>query len=196
MSRVISYRAPLIAVSIGAGVGVATSFLQTHLDLPWLAVANSVSPWLTTAFAAGALQSKMRSSILVAVAATLAQVAGYYATSEMRGFDASLYYVGLWTVCALIGGPVFGAAGFTWRKADPPGIGVALLSAAYITEGVVGYQIRLGYTSSAVLFVIIGIAIAIGLGRHRGQYRAVARWIVPALAAGVAGQLALGLVAG
>lgn len=196
MFRGPAYRLPMLALAIGVCVGVATSFLQTHLDSPWLALVNSVSPWLTTAFVAGALQSTMRHAVVVGMLATLAQVAGYYVTAEIRGFSASLFYVGLWSACAILGGPIFGAAGHSWRRSDPAGLGAALLSATYISEGLVGYQIRLGYTSSAVLFVIIGLLIAVGIGRHRSQSRSVAVWFLPALVAGAFGQLAIGAIAG
>ena len=58
------------------------------------------------------------------------------------------------------------------------------------------HQLRLGHTSSAVLFGCIAGVLAVGLGVHRAQHRAIARWLVPALVAGVAGHAVLGVVAG
>lgn len=186
----------MLALGLGLGVGVVTSFLQGYLDFPWLALVNAVSPWLTIAFVAGALQRRLRTAVWVGAAATLMQVVGYYATAEVRGFDASLNYVVFWAVCAVVGGPVFGAAGFAWRHAAPAGLGAAALAAAYASEAVVSYQLRLGYTSSAILFGVVAVALALGLGRHRDQYPPTARWLAPALLAGVAGTAALGVLTG
>jgi hypothetical protein len=188
--------AVVIALAMGVVVGVLTSFLQTWLEFPWLALVNAASPWLTTAFVAGALQRRLPTAVWVGLAATTLEVVAYYVTSEFRGFGVSMGPVTMWLACALVGGPVFGAAGFVWRRAAPPGLGVALIVAAYASEAVVSYHLRLGYTSTALLFGIVAILMAVGLGRHRGQYGPLARWLVPACLAGSAGHLALGLAVG
>lgn len=195
MIRRASLRLPFVAVGLGLGVGALTSLLQAHLDFPWLALVNAVSPWLTTAFVAGALQARWRTAVWVGVVATLMQVVGYYTVAELRGFDASRHYLVLWSLCAVVGGPVFGAAGYSWRRAAPAGLGAAALVAAYASEALVSYELRLGYTSSAVLFGLVAVGLAVVLGRHRGQYVPMLRWLAPALLAGVAGHLLLGLVA-
>ena len=172
----------------------SSSPLDSRGCFPWLALVNAVSPWLTTAFVAGALQTRLRVAVLIGMAATFLQVVGYYVTAELRGFGVNVDYVLLWSACAVLGGPLFGAAGQLWRRAAPAGVGVALLVATWAAEAVVSYGWRLGYTSSAVLFGVIAVALALGLGWHRGQLLATARWLGPALAAGLAGHLALGLV--
>ena len=181
-------------MAAGLAVGVLTSLAQTVLDGPWNSLANAVSPWLTTAFVVGALQTRARTAIWVGLAATLLQVVGYYATSDLRGFGVSTTYVTIWSICAIVGGPLFGAAGRSWWHARPAGLGAALLVAAYASEAIVGFQLRLDYTANAVLFGAIALLLAAGLGAHRRQYGAVAGWLLPALAAGATGQLALGLV--
>ncbi len=183
-----------LAVALGIAVGVLTSLLQKYLDYPWLALVNAASPWLTTAFVAGALQSRLSIAVVVGVAATMMQVVAYYVTADLRGFGVSMTYVVVWTVCAVVGGPIFGAAGHAWRRAAPAGVGAALLVAAYASEAVVLYHFELGYTATAWFFGAIGLALALGLGRHRRQYPALARWLVPAFIAGVAGHVVLGLV--
>ncbi|MCD4524848.1 DUF6518 family protein [Nocardioides sp. cx-173] len=185
----------LAALALGLAVGVLTSFLQAVLDFPWLALVNAASPWLTTAFVAGALQSRLRTACWLGMAATLLQVAGYYVTAELRGYDAGFTYVALWTVCAVVGGPVFGAAGRAWRTAAPAGLGIALLVAAYASEALVAYQLRLDYTPTATFFLVIAVVLAATLPLHRRQYGGLVRWLGPACAAGLAGQLVLGLVA-
>jgi hypothetical protein len=184
----------LLALGLGLAVGVLTSLLQKHLDYPWLALVNAASPWLTTAFVAGALQARLSTAMVVGIAATVLQVVGYYVTADLRGFGVSTTYVVLWSVCAVVGGPIFGAAGHAWRRATPAGVGAALLVAAYASEAIVAYQFRLGYSGTALFFGAIALFLAVGLGRHRSQYPALARWLLPALVAGVAGHAALGLV--
>jgi hypothetical protein len=187
--------AVLLALAIGLAVGVTTSLLQAHLDFPWLALVNAASPWLTTAFVAGALQSRLSTAMLVGAAATTLEVVGYYVTADVRGFGVSTSYVVLWSLCAVVGGPVFGAAGHVWRRAGPAGLGAALLVAAYASEAVVVYHFRLGYSGAATLFGAVALLLAVGLGRHRSQWSGLARWLLPTLIAGVAGHAALGLVA-
>jgi hypothetical protein len=185
----------VVGVLLGLAVGALTSVLQASLDFPWLALVNAVSPWLTTAFVVGALQPRLRAAVVVGLLATAMQVVGYYVTAELRDFDASMTYVVLWSACAVVGGPLFGAAGWSWRRARPAGLGAAAIVDAYASEALVAYQLRLGYTSSAVLFGAIALVLAVGLGRHRGQYRALARWVVPVFLAGVAGHWLIGLLA-
>jgi hypothetical protein len=185
----------LVALALGVVVGVLTSLLQGQLNFPWLALVNAASPWLTTAFVAGALQSRLSTAALVGIAATGLEVVAYYVTADLRGFGVSTAYVVLWSLCALVGGPIFGAAGHLWRRAAPAGLGAALLVAAYASEAVVVYHFRLGYSSSAWLFGATALLLAIGLGRRRRQHPALARWLVPTFIAGVAGHAALGLVA-
>jgi hypothetical protein len=184
----------LLALTVGLVVGVLTSLLQKYFDYPWLALVNAASPWLTTAFVAGALQSRLATAVLTGGAATLLQVVAYYVTADLRGFGVSMTYVALWSVCAVVGGPIFGAAGYTWWRARPAGVGAALLAAAYASEALVLYHFQLGYSSTAWFFGAIALLLTLGLGRRRSQYPALARWLVPAFVAGVVGHAALGLV--
>lgn len=183
-----------LALALGIAVGVLSSLLQTYFDYPWLALVNAASPWLTTAFVAGALQSRLSTAVVVGVAATVLQVVAYYVTADLRGFGVSTTYVVLWSLCAVVGGPTFGAAGHAWWRAAPAGVGAALLVAAYASEALVVYHFRLGYSATAWLFGAIALLLAVGLGGHRSQYIALARWLLPAFIAGVAGHAALGLV--
>jgi hypothetical protein len=183
-----------LALLLGVSIGVLTSLLQRYLDFPWLALVNAASPWLTTAFVAGALQARLPTAVLVGAAATLLQVVGYYVTADLRGFGVSTTYVLVWSLCAVFGGPVFGAAGHVWWRATPVGLGGALLVATYASEALVTYHVRLGDTATAWFFGAIALVLAMGLGWHRTQYPALGRWLVPAFIAGVAGHAFLGLV--
>lgn len=50
------------------------------------------------------------------------------------------------------------------------------LVAAYSSEAAVAYHLRLGYHSTPLLFAAIGLLLAVGLGWHRRQYRALGQW--------------------
>ena len=184
----------LLALAVGIAVGVLTSLLQKYLDFPWLGLVNAASPWLTTAFVAGALQSRLSTAMLVGTAATMLEVVAYYVTADLRGFGVSMNFVLLWSLCAVVGGPIFGAAGHVWWRAAPAGLGASLLVAAYASEAVVAYHFRLGYSSTAWLFGAIALLLAVGLGWHRRQYPALARWLLPSSIAGVVGHAVLGVV--
>ncbi len=119
--------AVVAALVLGVVIGVLTSVLQGRLDFPWLALVNAASPWLTTAFVAGALQPRLRTALWAGLGATMLQVVAYYATADLRGFGVSARYLTLWSACAVAGGPVFGVAGHLWRRAAPAGLGAALL---------------------------------------------------------------------
>jgi hypothetical protein len=157
---------------------------------------NAASPWLTVAFVAGALQSRLSTAAVVGAAATMLEVVAYYVTADVRGFGVSHTYVVLWSLCAVVGGPIFGAAGQIWRRAAPAGLGAALLAAAYASEAVVVYHVRLGYSSTAWLFGALALLLALALGWHCRQYRALTRWLLSTFAAGVAGHVVLGLALG
>jgi hypothetical protein len=68
----------------------------------------------------------------------LPEVLSYYVTSMARGFPASHAYIVFWTVCALAGGPLFGLAGWAWRRATgrARAIGAAFLPGTFIAEGI------------------------------------------------------------
>lgn len=186
---------PAAALLLGLCAGAATSFLQTGADQPWLALVNSASPWLVTAFVAGALQLRLGWAVGIGVLATVFEVVGYYGTAQLRGFGVSSSYVLLWSACALLGGPVAGAAGHLWRTGGRwAPAATALLPASFAAEALVTYLWRLGYTSSGVLFLVIaaGLFALLGLG-HRQWSRAVA-WMAGLLAAGCLGYVVLGLV--
>jgi Family of unknown function (DUF6518) len=154
-------------LAIGAAIGVATSFAQAWLSMPWDALANSASPWLAGGFAAGALQSRRGGAVAAGLSACVLEVLGYYATSIARGFPASHAYIIFWTVCALAGGPLFGLAGWAWRHAAGRArvIGAAFLPGTFIAEGIGAYLLRLHYPWGAVLYLAIGAVLLFVVGR-------------------------------
>jgi hypothetical protein len=151
----------LAAAAIGIVIGALTSLGQAHLDLPWSALVNSASPWLLGGFAAGALQIGSRRGILAGLGACVLEVVAYYVVSAARGYAVSRSEIIFWIACALVGGPLFGWSGWAWRS-GPERLrpwGGALLAATWLAEAIGSYQLRLGYHSAAILFLVIGLAL-------------------------------------
>ena len=150
-------------IAIGVAIGVATSLMQAPLSMPWAALANSASPWLSAGFACGALQSRRSTAIAAGLSACVLEVLGYYVTSMSRGFPASHAYIVFWTVCALVGGPLFGLAGWAWRRGAGRSrmIGAAFLPGTFIAEAVGAYLLRLHDGSAAVLYLAIGAVLLV-----------------------------------
>jgi Family of unknown function (DUF6518) len=151
------------AAAIGILIGTLTSFGQAHLELPWLALVNSASPWLLGSFAAGALQPSRNLGVLAGLGACVLEVVAYYMVTAARGYGVSQSEIIFWVVCALVGGPLFGWSGWAWRS-GPERVrpwGGALLAATWLAEGIGSYLLRLGYHSAAVLFLLIGFALLV-----------------------------------
>lgn len=138
-------------LALGTLVGVATSFGQAHLDGVGNALVNSVSAWLVAPYLAGALAGRSRTAPLAGLVACLAQVAAYYVTAELRGFPSTTYEIAFWSLCALPGGLVLGAAGGLRRP--------EALAASFLAEGAWTYAYRLHRPATAAVWMAIGLAI-------------------------------------
>jgi hypothetical protein len=151
----------LIGGLLGLLIGTATSFAQIGLNGTWQALSNSASPWLTGAFVAGAIQLRRNWAIGVGLGACLLEVAAYYVITPLRGHPANYSEIIFWGVCALVGGPVFGWAGWTWRRANSSlrPIGGSFLPATFIAEAIGTYQLRLHYRGDEVLYAAIGLVL-------------------------------------
>jgi hypothetical protein len=94
----------------------------------------------------------------------------------------------LWTIGALVGGLVFGPAGWVWRHGEfrARTAAVALLGAAWLAEA--GYlALVLSMNGPAVAYALIGLAVPLLLGgTPRGRLLAWAG-MVPAVVLGAVG---------
>jgi hypothetical protein len=186
----------LATVTGGLAVGVATSMLQKYLDRPWASLANSASPWLVAMFAVGAIWLRPLSAAMAGLGAGLLELVGYYATSAAKGYTAGGQSLLFWGACALVGGPVFGAAGSAWwrsTKRSWRSIAAAFLPAAFFAEAVVVYGYFLRYWSSAFLFGALGFSIFVLLGIRRCDHANVAAWFLLIAPVGVAAEFLLEL---
>jgi hypothetical protein len=180
----------------GLAVGALTSVLQKYLNQPWLSLVNSASPWLAPVFGLGALWRRPRAAAAAGLATGLLELTGYYLTAAARGYPAGGAILVFWAVCAVAGGPLFGAAGWLWWRGARrwSALGAAVLPAAFLAEAAVVYAWDLRYYSSAVLLAVIGAAV-LGLTGWRGrQYPRAAGWLVVTFGAGAAAELVLHLI--
>jgi hypothetical protein len=186
----------VVVVAVGLGVGVVTAVLQRYLSFPWLSLVNSSSPWLAPMFAMGAMWRRPSAAALSGLVAGLLELAGYYTTAGARGYPSGGEPILLfWSACAVVGGPVFGLAGWAWwRQTRFRSLGAAALPAAFFSEAVGVYGFRLHYLSSLILFGVIGLVVLALLGFHEHWHGRLAIWLVVTVPAGVVAELILGLI--
>lgn len=158
-------------IVIGVAIGVTTSLAQAHLHQPWAALANSASPWLLGAYAAGALQVRRRAAVIMGLTACVAELAAYYLMTAARSYPLSGAYVVFWAICAIVGGPLFGCAGWAWRRGRgwPRVLGASLLPATFVAEAGGAYGLRLHCQSAALLYLAIGLALLVAAAWLVGQ---------------------------
>lgn len=183
-------RGGLVAV-VGLMVGVLTQLGQGLLPDDVAHVANAISPWLLVAFLLGSRMPDRREAAIAGFGVLAFALVGYYAMVELRfGYGASTSSLVLWGAGAIVGGPVFGVAGWTWRFEDgwPRAAAIGLLAAVAIAEG--GYLIRiLPAASVGAGFIVAGLCVPLVLGRTAGERARAYLAVVPALALGVVGYI-------
>ena len=158
----------LIGVLIGALIGAATAVVQPHLGLPWSPLANSASPWLLGGFVAGALARRQGPAVAAGLLACVVEVRAYYSTATAMAIPVDHHLVPFWLICAAVGGPVAGLAGWGWRQGTGPlrAYGTAFPAGTFIAEAVGAYGLRLHYHPAAALFGLIGVALLFLQIRH------------------------------
>jgi hypothetical protein len=182
-----------IALAAGLIAGAATQLLQGILPVGVGSIANSATPWLAVAFGVGAAAPRRWLAGIAGAVTLLAALVGYYGLVQLRfGYAPEIRgAVLLWLIAAVVGGPVFGVAGRWWRG-DAPWLratGPALLGASAIAEGF--YLSGIPTVASAgPLFVAVGLAIPVVLGRRRDDRVRGLVLLLPCVALGAAGFLA------
>jgi len=161
------------ALAVGAVIGVVTSFGQARLDVPWSALVNSASPWLLGGFVAGVLQRRPAGGAVAGLAACVLEVIAYYVTAHLRGYPTSDATIVFWVVCAVVGGPFFGWAGWAWargpRRLRP--WAASLVPATFLAEAVGSYGLRLHDHSTVLLFVVVGLGLGVLVTALSGPVR-------------------------
>ncbi|HET8784873.1 MAG TPA: DUF6518 family protein [Candidatus Limnocylindrales bacterium] len=181
----------LVALVLVAGLatGVVTQLGQSLLPTDWSQAANAISPWLFVAFLVGSAMPGWRAAGLAGAATLVLAMIGYYAMTMLRfGIGGSTASLVFWGLGAVVGGPVFGAAGWWWRHGShrSRASALGLLTAAFIAEA--GYHaIVLAEPPVALGFVIAGLLVPLILGRSRDDRLGAYVAAVPATLLGALG---------
>jgi hypothetical protein len=177
---------PLGAV-VGLVLGVLTLILQGVLPGDWSPLANSGGVWLLGTAAVGTLAPSFRWAATTGVVTLLATLAGYYITAIVwHGTPESTSAMAVWAVAALIGGPVYGAAGFAIRRRHGAlrVVGVALLSGFLVSEAVYFLLVVQNFVGYAIAESVVAVCIVLVLPRGwREQAQSVAAGAFLAFAA-------------
>jgi hypothetical protein len=197
----------------GAALGVAAwSSDQLGYPLGLLIPANTIGVWLAVAFVLGGSARTLPTGALRGLIGLVSAVVAYYLLiailgEGVRAIGAS-HAATVWGAVALIAGPVMGGAGAVWRHGTgwPRAIGVAVLAAALVGEGVVfgGSRLvrvdQLAIDPGALLYLaetVIGLALPFVLLRRgerlRGYIATGALAVVAALAIGPVTTLVRGI---
>ena len=163
------------AILAGVALGGA-AWVSDQLPYPigLLLPANAIGVWLAVAFVLGASARTVPTGALRGVVGLLSAVVTYYLLIAVFGVGfraiGASHAATIWGAVALVTGPILGLAGATWRHASgwPRAIGVAVLAAALIAEGVMFGAGRLVHLEQlpvdpgALLFgaeIVIGVAL-------------------------------------
>ena len=127
----------VVALVVGVAIGVfsilADGILPGRL---FTVLGNIAAPWAIAAFVVGFRATSVRQGALAGAVALVVGVATYYAGVAVRGYVVGQLNV-VWTVVALVVGPVMGACGaaISTRREHPPLVAVVLPAAVLVAEG-------------------------------------------------------------
>jgi len=175
------------SIGVGAALGALSWFAdQLAWPMSLLIPANLIGAWLGTAFALGASARTIPTGALRGLVGLLSAVVVYYLLNALLGTGfrvlGASHAATIWGAVAVIAGPTLGGAGALWRYGTgwPRAIGVAILAAALIGEGLVfgGPRLihvdQLGTDPGALLFAaeaILGAALPALLLRRGERLR-------------------------
>ena len=178
-----------LVVGVGVATGALTQSGQSVLPDGWSQAANAISPWLLVAFLVGAVMPDLRWAAAAGIVVLLFALVGYYGMIQLRyGYGGGTGSWIFWGLGAVVGGPVFGVAGRSWRVGSDRqrAAAIGLLCAVAITEGVY-HLVVLDEAQVAAGFVIVGLLVPLVFGRSAqdriGGYVAA----VPIMALGALG---------
>jgi hypothetical protein len=186
-------------IGLGAGLG-GLAWLADQLAYPWGALipANAIGAWVGLGFVLGASARTVPTGALRGVIGLLSAVAAYYllislSSGGFRAIGAS-HAAATWSAVALVAGPVFGAAGASWRHLGgwPRATAVATIAAALIAEGVVFGTFRLDDPGGVLLTTEVAIGALLPAVLLGPRERLVGYLMTAVLA--LAGGLAIGPV--
>jgi hypothetical protein len=128
----------VLAVVVGVALGVFSLLADGIVPGRLITLlGNIAAPWGMAAFFVGFRASSPKQGALVGALALVVGSATYYAGAAIRGYAAGTATNVVWTVVALVAGPILGACGaaISIRRERPPVLAVALPAALLVAEG-------------------------------------------------------------
>ena len=126
----------LVAVVVGVALGVFSLLADGVFRARVFEVlGNLASPWGLAAFFVGYRAASWRQGAFAGALALVVGVATYYNGGVVRGYVVTEVNV-VWTVAALVAGPIMGACGaaISTRRERPPVVAVAAPAAMLVAE--------------------------------------------------------------
>ncbi len=192
------WQALTLAAVVGVVIGTLTLIGQGQLPGAWNHLANTGGPWLVAAFYVGAFMASDLRAALAGFISLLGCLLGYYVAAHFfvdASADSSI--VIFWIGIALVGGPLFGAAGRWWRDTREwqRVVGAALLGAVIIAEGVYLLQVVQPEDRAAGwVEIAVGVIVPLLLGRSNRDRLLGLAALLPALLLGAVGFLVMNFV--
>lgn len=162
-----------IGIILGVLVGILTVIGQKYLPINFNFLANSGAIWLIPAFSVSYYGKwDKKHSILVCITCLLCCVYGYYgfeAVLNHHSFSISFYTI-IWTICAFIGGAIFGIGAYfannndNWLKY----CGQNLLPAVFLAEGInkiIHISEYMHMIPAVIMETLIGILLYFAINR-------------------------------
>ena len=185
------WAATVAATGGGLLLGVLTNLAQGWLPGAWNQIANSGAVWSAVAFVAGALLAGRGGTVVRAAVGGLGAeaglVVGYYGYAEFgRDGMGSLFFPLVWLGMACVAGPLFGVAGYAWRRGKDVRSRVAGLAAFAGLFGMEGVMFAwvLHYAPQAWGCFAVFALVPLLMGRtHRERALALAAAVPCALLA-------------
>jgi hypothetical protein len=160
----------LVAVVVGVALGVFSLLADGILPGRLFTLLGSIAaPWAIAAFVVGYRAASLRRGALAGTVALVVGVATYYAGAGARGYAVGELKV-VWTVVALVAGPVVGACGaaISTRREHPPLVAVILPGAMLVAEGLFLLYTRRVWTTNfgaeSYRLIDVGVAAALVVG--------------------------------
>lgn len=204
----------IVALVLGSALGYLTQYLQAHLSGNWNTLASSGVVWVVFAFIlTGLLGLSAGWSALLGFLSLVGALAGYYVAQRFIGdatsSDSSMT---VWLVAAIVGGPIFGIAGSWWNAGGTvrssgtwlstggeslrsearmwhlsrPVIGVALVSAVLLAEGIYFFWHVDGKHASGRIEILLALFAPINLAHTTRDRLTGLLLLIPLVLLGVA----------
>ncbi|HWL12931.1 MAG TPA: DUF6518 family protein [Ureibacillus sp.] len=183
----------LFSIGVGIIVGVLTVLGQGVLPGNWGTIANSGSVWLIPAFLVGGLGASKLKSAAASILALCGMVIGYYGYSMIiQDVPHSIFYILVWTGAAILGGLIFGIAGYLWgqEQGSKHKYGSALIGGVFITEGLDIYLHMDDYAHMlpvGAVKIFVGLILLLVLERTNRERVASLLALIPVILLGLIG---------